>query len=194
MATEAAALGTAFLYADFLADPHRIELKKTLLDYSETRILPEASSLRSDQDVSLYLSRTLKIQGLLWPITQSAFEAPSPIPAPIKSLVAKSITDVLDAHTFRMVSLPAPVSFFGNWMMIIAAGVALFLLGHRAALLGRELSWRTFVYCVFLVAIILVILDTQRATEGYIRQDQGVLHAAIAQMKQAYAADTSVAE
>ncbi len=190
MATEAAALGTAFLYADFLADPQRTELRKTLLDYSRTRILPEASSLRSDEDVSRYLARTLEIQGQLWPMTQAAFETSTP--APIVSLVSKSITDVLDAHTFRMASLPAPVSFFGNWMMIVAAGVALFLLGNRAALLGRQLSWRTFVFCVFLVAIILVILDTQRATEGYIRQDQGVLYAAINQMKQTFDAEMSV--
>ncbi|WP_164658935.1 hypothetical protein [Tropicibacter sp. Alg240-R139] len=192
MATEAAALGTAFLYADFLGDPQRNELKKTLLDYSRTRILPEASSLRSDKDVSRYLARTLEIQGQLWPITQAAFETPTP--APIVSLVSKSVTDVLDAHTFRMVSLPAPVSFFGNWMMIIAAGVALFLLGNRAALLGRQLSWRTFVFCVFLVTIILVILDTQRATEGYIRQDQGVLVSAIIQMEQAFDTESSSAD
>ncbi|MEM8630026.1 MAG: hypothetical protein AAGF74_02200 [Pseudomonadota bacterium] len=192
LATEAAALGTAFLYSDLLQEPQSSEIKKAMLEYARTRILPEASSLRSDAEVTNYLEETLQSQAKIWPLALQAFEASTP--APITALVAKSITEVMDAHTLRMSSLPAPVSHFANWMTIISAGVALFLLGNRAALLGRPLSWRTFVFCIFLVAIILVILDTQRATEGYIRLDQGVLYTAIIQMEQSLTVAASSAK
>lgn len=182
IAAEAAALGTAFQYADLLPEEKNVAMKKALLEYSRTRIIPEATSLRSDKEVANYLLQTLQAQAQLWPIARSAF-APD-IVVNVSVLVARSVTDVLDAHVLRMSSLPAPVSFFATWTTVVSAGVALFLLGNRAALQGRELGWRTFVFCGFLVAIILIILDTQRATEGYIRLDQGALYTTIISMEQ----------
>lgn len=182
IANEAAALGTAFNYSDLLPDEKAIGLKKALLEYSRTRILPEATSLRSDQEVTKYLLQTLESQAKLWPMARSTFDPA--IVIDVSTLIAASISDVLNAHVRRMSSLPAPVSFFATWATIGSAAVALFLLGNRAALQQRELSWRTFVFCAFLVAIILIILDTQRATEGYIRLDQGALYTTIIQMEQ----------
>lgn len=182
IADEAAALGTAFMYSDLLPPDQGLDLKKALLEYSRTRILPEATSLRSNAEVTDYLTQTLKSQSKLWPMARATFNPE--IVVDVSTLVATSVTDIMAAHVHRMSSLPAPVSFFATWTMIGSAAVALFLLGNRAALQGRELSWRTFVFCAFLVAIILIILDTQRATEGYIRLDQGALYSTIIRMEQ----------
>lgn len=182
IATEAAVLETAFMYSDLLPEKQSLALKKALLDYTRTRILPEAHSLRSSEEVTSYLVRTLESQSKLWPIAQSTFN--SDVVVDVSTLIATSVTDVLNAHVLRMSSLPAPVSFFATWTTVGSAAVALFLLGNRAALMGRELSWRTFVFCAFLITIILIILDTQRATEGYIRLDQGALYTTIIRMEQ----------
>lgn len=182
IADEAAALGTAFMYSDLLPEPQSVALKKALLEYTRTRVLPEATSLRSNDEVTEYLAQTLEAQSKLWPIARQTFN-PS-IVVDVSTLIATSVSDVLAAHVHRMSSLPAPVSFFATWTTIGSAAVALFLLGNRAALQGREMSWRTFVFCAFLVAIILIILDTQRATEGFIRLDQGALYSTIVRMEQ----------
>jgi len=180
---ETAALGTAFLRADYLSEPGRTMLKQALLDYSRTRIVPADGSINSLQSAQAFLAVTLEAQAKLWPLTLEV--TADPTPPPIQTFVAGAMNDAIDAHLSRVETLSNPVSEITLAMVLIAALVALFLLGNRAGMLGRALTWRTFVLSGFLLMVMITIMDTQRGSEGFIRVDDTALKATIFDMEQA---------
>lgn len=180
---EAAALGTAFLRADYLAEPGRTDLQRALLDYAETRVLSGKRPVTNRESAVVFLETTLLAQAELWPLTLAATEDPTP-PA-IKSFVAGAVNEVIDMHTYRLGALSEPVSDFVYVMMLATAVAALFLLGDRAAMLGRALTWRTFMLSGFLTIVMITIVDLQRSNAGMISLDQTALAATIFDMRAA---------
>jgi hypothetical protein len=180
---EAAALGTAFLRADYLPEPGRTELQTALFDYAKTRKLPEGGRLTTLEAVQAFLDTSLRAQARIWPLTLEW--TADPFPAPLKTFVAGAVNDALDAHLYRMQSLSAPVVEATNKMLLASAVLALFLFGNRVGLLGRDLTWRTFVLSASLFVVMMTIVDTQRPGEGFIRIDDSTLDATVFDMQQA---------
>ena len=179
---EAATLGTAFQRADYLPEPGRTALQTALLDYAKTRRVPAGLANTADA-VLAFVDTSLREQAKLWPLTLDA--TAHPVPPPIQTFVAGAVNDVLDAHLFRMQSISTPITEATNNMVLAAAVLALFLLGNRAGMLGRSLTWRTFVLSGSLFVVMMTIIDTQRGHEGLIRIDDSTLGATIFDMQQA---------
>ncbi|ESQ15720.1 MAG TPA: hypothetical protein DDY14_11215 [Chromatiaceae bacterium] len=181
MTTEANAIGTAFLRADLLAEPQQLELKDALLDYARTRVSSGSGTMPGQESALRKLDRSLQLQAQLWPLALEA--TAEPMPPATRSFVLAAINDVLDAHTVRIAKLSLPVSKYANAMMFVSALAAVFLLGNRAGMVGRKLTWRTFFFSGFLFVVMITIVDTQRATEGLIVIDQTPLKAVIFDME-----------
>jgi len=177
---EANALGTAFLRADYLAEPSRSALKDALHDYAQTRLIPELSGIVSREDAEDFIARSLSAQDRLWPLTVEA--TAEPLPPPIATFVAGAVNDVLDAHQMRMRSIAVPVTELAQVMVVVTALAALFLLGNRAGIAGRALTWRTYTFAGLLFLVMVTVLDVQRASQGLIRVDQSALKATLAAM------------
>ncbi|NRB17880.1 MAG: hypothetical protein HRU33_10035 [Rhodobacteraceae bacterium] len=178
---EATALGTVFLRADYLSEPGRTKLQNSILDYTRTRLLPGDKQINNLEDAQIFLNRTLLAQAKLWPLTLEYTKDPTPVP--IKTFVAGAMNDAIDAHLYRMEILSTPVSDVTQAMMLTAALSALFLLGNRAGMVGRTLTWRTFVFSGFLFVVMGIIIDMQRGNEGFIRTDDTALKVTIFDMK-----------
>jgi len=116
-------------------------------------------------------------QAKLWPLMLELTRDPTPVP--IKAFVAGAMNDALDAHLYRKEILSTPVSDVTQAMMLAAALNALFLLGNRAGMVGRTLTWRTFVFSGFLFVVMGTIIDMQRGNEGFIRTDDTALSPAL---------------
>lgn len=183
--SEAAALGTAFLRADYLPDPGRTDIQKALLAYTETRVIETDHDMKTLEDFQAFVNRSMAAQARLWPLTLEA--TADPVPPPVKTFVAGAVNDALDAHLDRVKTLSNPVSEFTQAMMLGLAMTALFLLGNRAGYLGRELTWRAFVFSAFLFIVIIVIVDTQRPLDGFVLVDSTAMRATIFEMQQALA-------
>lgn len=96
---EAAAIGTAFLRADLLAEPGRTELQEAIAVYARTR-LPDDGATESSAKFDAFLQKTLEAQEMLWPTAMNALgDDTSPA---IASLIASGMTEVLDAHSRRL--------------------------------------------------------------------------------------------
>lgn len=180
---EAMAISTAFLSADLLDDPGRTELQTRILAYARTR-LPGVEDIRTQEAWAAFLARTVEAQALIWPSTLQAMESAS---APIRSAVARSVTEMLDAHTKRIAAaaenIPRPAG-----LMIVAAGlVAVFVLGNQAALQGRKLTWRIFLFAAVLAVVMIVIADLDRSHAGTMRVNPDTLLATIHQLETALA-------
>ncbi|PRY26896.1 hypothetical protein CLV78_1011000 [Aliiruegeria haliotis] len=185
MVEEAASLGTVFLRADYLPDPGRTELQKSILEYAKTRIFPGNGQINNEENARAFIVRTLEAQAKLWPLTLEATRDPTP--NPIKTFVASAMNDAIDAHLFRLKALSNPVSDITQSMLLAAALVSLFLLGNRSGMVGRKLTWRTFVFSGFLFVVMVTIVDTQRGGEGFVRIDDFALRATIHELEQTLA-------
>lgn len=182
---EAASLSTVFLRADYLSEPGRSELQNSILEYTRTRLLPDDGPLSSLEEAQSFLDRTLQVQATLWPMTLEATADPTPVP--IKTFVAGAMNEALDAHLYRVEILSAAISDVTLGMMYAAAIIALFLLGNRAGIMGRKLTWRTFIFSGFLFVVMITIVDMLRANEGLIRADETSLRVTIFDMEKALA-------
>lgn len=180
---EAAALGTAFLRADYLEEPGRTELQVALLAYTKTRIVPHDGRLSSLEGARQFLQTSLEAQAVLWPLTLKA--TADPLPPPIKTFVASAVNDALDAHLIRAETLSNPISYMTQMMILALALTSLFLLGNRAGNVGRALTWRTFVFSGFLFVVMFSISDTIRPVEGMVTTEMTALKATVFDMEQA---------
>lgn len=178
---EAAALSTVFDRADYLSEPSRTELKTAILQYAKTRVVPTEGGMDSTEEVLNFLATSLQAQAKLWPLVLKATD--DPLPPPIKVFIAGAMNDALDAHLFRMQAFSVPVASISQATLISAAFASLFLLGNRAGLTGRDLTWRAFVFAGFLFVVMMLIADLHRGAEGLIRFDQTALLAVIFEME-----------
>lgn len=185
---EAAALGTAFLRADYVAEPGRSELRGTILEYARTRA-PAEGGPTGPNEIAEALRVSMAAQAKLWPATIRATGGDTS--DPVKIFVAGGVTDMLDAHTRRIAALSEPIPIIVKLMIVGAAMGALFLVGNNSALRGRSLTWRTFVFAALLAIVILLILDVERPEEGLIRLNEDALRVAVAEMEASIAAETA---
>ena len=149
-------------------------------------MLPDDARAESVSDTHAFLARSLTAQAPLWPLTLQATGAPTP--APVATFVAGAMTDVLDAHLYRLRTLSTPINSLALLMLLASASGALFLLGNRSGMLGRKITWRTFVFSGFLFLVMITIVDLMRPLDGTIRIDQTALMATIYDMETALAA------
>lgn len=178
---EAAALSTVFDRADYLPAAGRAELKTAILAYAKTRLVPMEGGLDSAEEVLSFLETSLQAQAKLWPIVLKV--TADPLPPPIKIFIAQAMNDALDAHLFRMQAFSVPVASISQATLIAAALAALFMLGNRSGLVGRDLTWRALIFAGFLFVVMMLIVDMHRGVEGLIRFDQTALLAVIFDME-----------
>jgi len=184
---EAAAIGTAFLRADHLSEPGRSALRTALHAYAGTRIVDE-SMLRVG-GFEKFIERTTAAQALLWPTMIEALDEDTP-PALI-ALVSNGITEVLDAHTRRLIAGTDYVPGIAKGMMLFCSAVALFFVGNNAGLRGRPLTWRTVIFAGVLSVVMLFILDFEKPLEGSIRLDTTVIKMTVDEMAASLADDSN---
>lgn len=178
---EAAALGTVFLRADYLPEPGRSELREAIYDYAQTRVVPKGDSLDTLGKVQDFLDVSLTAQAKLWPLTLT--HTAEPVSPPIATFFAASMNDALDAHLDRMRVQSQPVAEPTMLMVLAAALSALFMVGNRSGLIGRVLTWRTFVLSAFIFVIMVMTLDTQRTSDGFVQVDDSTLRATVVDMQ-----------
>lgn len=179
---EAAAIGTAFLRADYLDEPGRMELKTAILEYAKTRVLPSDDQIDTRAELDGWLETTLVAQGKLWPTTLSATREPTP--PPMQAFVAGAINDAIDAHLYRVAAQNVPLAPFSQWVVLVATITAIFLLANRTGMLGRSLTWRMLAFSVLAGMVLYMISDIRRGHQGLIRIGQSELRATIFEMEQ----------
>lgn len=177
---EANAIGTAFLRAELLPEAEAQALQTALLDYTRTRLLPEGGA-GSREDLVAFLDRTLEAQSALWPTMLEA--TTDPVQPPIRTFVAASVNDVIDAHAVRLQTFSVSLMGVTQTVSLSVALVALFMLGNRSGSHGRKLTWRTFLFSATLLLVMMVIQDIQRSEQGFVTTDPTPLLVALADME-----------
>ena len=160
---EANALGTAYLRADAIAEPHRSELKAALKEYTADRITLLSREGRSQIEPLL-----LKVGGLHERMWRSAFTATQDN-APLMMVVLPPINEVIDLHSVHLAMarrhLPVPIMA----VLLGTAAIGVGLIGFGNGRVGRRFSVLDSVYGTVLAVALWMTIDLDYPGIGIIR-------------------------
>jgi len=186
---EANALGTAFLRASLVDEPGRTELRTALLDYARTR--------KSDRNVKMTVERLESLlqqswdaKAKLWPATERIVHGATP--GPVEALLVAAVNDVVDCDTVRLAAIFDSLPPMVLTLLLLIAAATVSVAGFNAGLSGRISRWRTTLLILVLAAIMLVILDFDRSSDGFIHVSWNSIDAVIDEMQEALAANQTI--
>lgn len=162
---EANAIGTTYLRAQLLQEPHRARISQLLVNYTDNRIkLAEAPPDR----VPPLLAANDRMLTDLWAATASAFVTIKGLD--FSSTFVDSVNSVIDMDaarkTARTARVPAEVFFVLFVYLIVTAGV----LGY--VFVGNRGRGAAAFMLVLLTLSLLLILDIDRPNKGGVREAQ----------------------
>jgi hypothetical protein len=161
---EANAIGTSYLRAQLLDEPHRSRLSKLLVQYTDNRIaLAEVPAERLQAQLAI----NDRLLTDIWAAVAASRE--SALAHGISTPLLMTFNEVIDLDTERKVSrtmrVPSPVLLLVYFYLILVAAVLGYVLKEQRVRLCGALF-------VLLTVYVSVIADLNRPTSGTIRESQ----------------------
>ena len=174
---EANAIGTAWLRAQLLDEPHRSRLSRLLEGYAANRL--ELARAQDRGEGLPLLQRNDAYQNRIW---QATVEAVRPIRnLEISSTLVEAMNNVIDTGAERKAARRAHVPPRVLTILLVYMGVTAYAVGY--ALLGGRVRWAAIVLLLLLSLSYLLILDIDQPTRGGIREQQSAMEDLIASMR-----------
>jgi hypothetical protein len=163
---EANAIGTAYLRAGLLPEPHRSKIRELLREYVDARL----EAVQTGHVVQ-GISKSTRLQGSLWAQAVAAAEKdPRSI---VTGLFIESLNEVIDLHTKRVSfglrsRIPAPI--WAALYSLVTLGFA--AIGYQEGLSGSRRSLAVLALALAFSGVMLLILDLDRPHEGAFKVSQ----------------------
>jgi hypothetical protein len=162
---EVNAIGTTYLRAGLLPEPHRTEVRQLLREYVDVRL-----EGIQQQNVEA-IRRSEELHGQLWAQAVAVAEkAPGSIMA---GLFIQALNEVIDLHSKRvMVSLrnriPGPI-----WAVLYGvAFLCMSAMGYHTGLAESRRSLALLTVCLAFTVVMFVIADLDRPQKGLLKVSQ----------------------
>lgn len=163
---EANAIGTAYLRASLLPEPHRSEVRNLLRDYVDVRLeAVEPGKLAQS------ITRSRELHARLWDHAAAAgTENPSSI---VVGLFIGSLNEVIDLHTKRLMlgagnRIPGAIWTVLYFVTVVGTAV----MGYHTGLAGSGRSLAMLALILAFSAVMALIADLDRPQEGLLRVSQ----------------------
>jgi hypothetical protein len=163
-------IGTAYLRAELLLEPHRSEIRKLLREYVDIRVnFSREASFRQLEKFEEVLSRSEKLQGQLWShvVAITATDRTSPIDA----LFISALNEVIDFHNSRVTVLQYHIPPLIWYVLFFITFLSMATVGYQAGLSGQSSVKMGIVLALTFSAVIFLIADLDRPT-GILRVNQ----------------------
>lgn len=166
---ESNAIGTAYLRAGLLSEPHRATIRELLRKYIEVRLQGVATG-----KVNEAIAESGALQQEIW--SQATEVAAQDARSVVAGLFIQSLNDVIDLHSKRVMlalhnRIPELV-----WIALYGmATLAMMALGYQEGLAGSRRTLAIAPLAVTFSAVILLIADLDRPHEGMLRVSQRTL-------------------
>jgi len=159
---EANAIGTTYLRAGYLPEPTRTASRELVREYVPLRIATDDLAV-----VETNIRRSSQIQNELWALAEDlARDAPDSI---VVGLYIDSLNDTLDESTTRVTAgiyarVPGPVL----GLLFLGSMLTMGMVGYSAGLTRRRSPLTALGMIVVLGAVITLVVDLDRAQEGFV--------------------------
>jgi hypothetical protein len=163
VATEANAIGTAYLRTDFLQEPDRTALRDLLVEYVDVRLaIPRHQEIVYD-----LIARSEEIHNQMWAISQAnANEHPE---WETRGLLVDSINEVIDTHGLRLFFAQARIAPLLWISFYLIAGLSFWMLGILNSAVNRRNLISIILFAAVVAGVLVVIMDLDRAQQGTLR-------------------------
>ena len=164
---EVNAIGTAVLRAGLLPEPHAAESTRLLKTYVDIRV----GQGNHTKNIAAAIADSEVIHRDLW--SHAIQLARTDQDSEIGALFVESLNSVFDLHTSRItVALQYHIPL-RIWLGLLSVTVlAMIAVGYQFGLTGRTNILIAFVLALAFSAVVLLIADLDRATEGALRVSQ----------------------
>ncbi len=163
---EVNAIGTTYLRARLLSEPHGTQVRSFLRDYVDVRL----EGVQTGK-VDHAIRRSQELQEQLW--TQAVTVSAKNPGSYVVGLFVQSLNEVIDLHTKRVMlglhnRIPG-IIWLALYLVIILAMVSV---GYQAGLAGTSRSLVTVGLALTFAVVMLLIADLDRPGEGLLRVSQ----------------------
>jgi hypothetical protein len=164
---EANSIGTTYLRAGFLPSPQAETTRELLREYVPLRIVtPETSAM-----VAARLERSDEIHGELWTIFEEVARTAGS--SDLLALYGESLNETIDLNTSRVTAgLYARVPETVVLLLLGGTLLALGMVGYSAGLAGKRSVFSAVVLAIALGAVLMLVIDMDRAQDGFLRTGQ----------------------
>lgn len=163
---EANAVHTAYLRADFLAEPRRTEIRSLLRDYVEVRLAGAG-----EPDGGQAIARSEEIHKQLWSrVIAEGEKNPGSI---VVGLFVHTLNDLIDLHAKRVqVGMRSRIPLIIVYVLIFVTVLAMTSMGYIAGLAGRRVHLVTGALVLAFSSVMFLIIDLDRPQEGLLKVSQ----------------------
>ena len=166
---EANAIGTTALRARLLPEPHRMETLKLLREYVKIR-LDITQRPVSQTELTAAIDRSNTLQEALWQQAKAmAVKDSGMVPT---GLFIQSLNEMIDSQEKRLTALRNRVPSIVVLGLFAVAAVANAFAGYASGLESRRTRWPVYVVGLLVSAVILLIMDLDRPSAGFIQVSQ----------------------
>ncbi|HET6943315.1 MAG TPA: hypothetical protein VFH89_14245 [Sphingomicrobium sp.] len=171
---EANAIGTSYLRAQLLDEPHRSRLTGLLVAYTDNRI-----KLASAEDQSAYLATNDDLLTQIWAAVSAARE--SALEHGLTTSLLQTYNEVIDLDTERKLAWDLRVPNEVLILLLVFLAVTAGVVGHQVD--GPRGKRAALVLFVLLALSITVITDINRPISGSARESQKAMEMLLASLK-----------
>lgn len=163
---EANAIGTTYLRAAMLPEPHQSAIRKELRDYVDVRL-----TVLQTEKIEHVISRSVDLHAKLWEHAIAvAAQDPRSIPY---GLFVQSLNEMIDLHTSRvMVGIRSRIPWIVWVALYFIATLTMATVGYYEGLAGGRRSVVSLALVLAFSAVLFLIVDLDRPREGLIRTSQ----------------------
>lgn len=168
---EANAIGTAFLRADLLGEPHRSELRRALQRYTEHRIELSAG-LRGGLAPGA-LEEVERLHARIWSAAVGGVDAR---PASMLAVLSP-VNEVIDLHATRLAAGRKHLPWLVLGLLVACSALAVGVIGYGCGMGGRRRAPMTVSLAFLIGAGLWVTIDLDHPRAGFLRLSDAPLQA-----------------
>lgn len=168
---EVNAIGTNYLRAGLLLEPHRSQVRELLRQYVDIRVnLTKEGVLQPQEKLQETLARSEALQDQMW--SHAVELAKANRGSEIDALFISSLNEVIDLQTSRVTVFRyrIPPAVWASLYFITI--MSMMTVGYHAGLSGKSSFKVALVLALTFSAVIFLITDLDRAAEGRFRVSQ----------------------
>jgi hypothetical protein len=166
---EANAIGTTYLRARLLPEPHRTEVSKLLREYVDVRLTNRGQG-DVTQTVNQMIKRADELNEQLW---LQAVAAADRQPTPITATFVTSLNEMIDLHAKRVLIATRNRIPFSIWAILFSlAMLGMAAMGYQSGLSATRRSPAMIATVLAFASVLFLIADLDRGHEGLLTVSQ----------------------
>ena len=163
--SEANAIGTTFLRAGYLDEPHRQEVQDLLRSYVDLRVAAVGVT-----DLTEMALQSEEIHTALWAHAETLARAQPE--SEMVALFIVALNELIDLHTVRYIAASTQLPFALLVLLYVVTLLAMVLVGMQSSFGSRQNVLALVVLALVFASVMILVVDLNRSQEGALNVNQ----------------------